>query len=90
MVVEDGPLHGYNTDAGAFLKPLIEQLGTLRNARCAIIGAGGAARAALWSLKQEACGRYDFARDIEKARLVAGKIWRNAGNSLGRRSLRRV
>jgi shikimate 5-dehydrogenase len=49
IVFEDDALHGYNTDAGAFLAPLKNMIGDLRDARCAIIGAGGFTRRALES-----------------------------------------
>ncbi|MEP6570225.1 MAG: shikimate dehydrogenase [Acidobacteriota bacterium] len=67
IVVEDDALHGYNTDAQGFMEPLAKMYGELRGARCAIIGAGGAARAALWSLKQARASVTIFARDAAKA-----------------------
>ena len=70
IVVQDERLHGYNTDATAALAPLREEI-ELKHARVAVIGAGGAARALLWSLR-EACARVTvFARDIERARETA-------------------
>jgi 3-dehydroquinate dehydratase/shikimate dehydrogenase len=53
IVIQDNQLHGYNTDAAGFLAPLRAKLGSLKGARCAIVGAGGAARAALWGLRTE-------------------------------------
>jgi shikimate dehydrogenase len=70
IVVRDNALHGYNTDASAFLKTLL-QVNDLGDARCAIIGTGGAARAALWGLQQKAAKVTVFGRDCEKARLLA-------------------
>ena len=70
IVVRDNALHGYNTDASAFLTTLL-QLNDLRDARCAIFGTGGAARAALWGLQQKAAKATVFGRDSEKARLLA-------------------
>jgi 3-dehydroquinate dehydratase/shikimate dehydrogenase len=70
IVVEGDALGGYNTDARAALAPLAGLL-TLREARVAVVGAGGAARAVLWSLR-EACARSTvFARDTERARATA-------------------
>lgn len=77
IVVEDDALRGYNTDAAAFLVPLFEKGVSLREARCAIIGAGGAARCALWSLQQEGAHVTLFARDVEKAKQTAEKFGAN-------------
>jgi 3-dehydroquinate dehydratase / shikimate dehydrogenase len=74
VLVLNGLLHGYNTDAIGFLKPLIQQFGPLRGARCAVIGAGGAASAAVWGLKQEAAEVTIYARDTNKAEALAGKF----------------
>ena len=51
IVVEDDALHGYNTDAPGFVAPLVEKLGDLSEARCAVIGSGGVANAAFWALQ---------------------------------------
>jgi len=74
IVVEGDSLLGYNTDAAAFLVPLRDKGLSLRDTRCAIIGAGGAARSALWSLQQEGARATLFARDVEKARPIAEKF----------------
>lgn len=67
IVVEDGKLAGYNTDAAAFVEPLRERTGSLGGARCALLGAGGAARGALWALRREGARVTVCARDPEKA-----------------------
>lgn len=77
IVVEENQLRGYNTDAAALIAPLREQGFTLRDARCAVIGAGGAARSALWSLQHEGARVSLFARDVEKAKPVAEKFSAN-------------
>ncbi|HEV7376099.1 MAG TPA: shikimate dehydrogenase [Pyrinomonadaceae bacterium] len=74
IVVEDEGLRGYNTDAAALLVPLLEKGLSLRGARCAVIGAGGAARCALWSLRQEGARVALFARDVVKAKPTAEKF----------------
>jgi 3-dehydroquinate dehydratase/shikimate dehydrogenase len=74
IVVERDALRGYNTDAAGFISPLREEGLSLRDARCAVIGAGGAARSALWVLQQEGARVTLFARDVEKARPVAEKF----------------
>lgn len=71
VVIDEDRLCGYNTDASAFIAPLKSRFGSLRNARVAIIGAGGAASAALHSLKQEKALVTVFARDLGKAKEVA-------------------
>lgn len=73
VVVEDDRLCGYNTDAGAFVAPLKKRLRSLGNARVAIIGAGGAASAALYSLKQENASATIFAREVKKAKQLADR-----------------
>jgi 3-dehydroquinate dehydratase/shikimate dehydrogenase len=70
VVIEGDELRGYNTDAAAAVKPL-EGLLNLRGARVAIIGAGGAARALLWSLREAGARATVFARDVERARATA-------------------
>ena len=74
IVVGDEALRGYNTDATAVLQPVIERLGALRDARCAIIGAGGAASAALFSIRREGARATVFARDHAQAGALAGKF----------------
>ncbi len=70
VVVEDDRLCGYNTDASAFIAQLRNRLGSLENARVAIIGAGGAACAALYALNQEKAKITLFARDQRKAKAL--------------------
>src|SRR5256714_3539233 len=48
---QDGKLYGFNTDVFGVLRPL-EQRMTLENARVLVIGAGGAARAAVFGLRE--------------------------------------
>ena len=74
IVVMDGGLHGYNTDARGLINPLIQKFGNLGGARCAVLGAGGAARAALWGLSQEGAELTVFARDTSKAEVLAKKF----------------
>jgi 3-dehydroquinate dehydratase/shikimate dehydrogenase len=73
VVLEDGRLCGYNTDASAFIAQLKNQFGSLQNARVAIIGAGGAASAALYTLNQENALVTVFARDQRKAKVLADR-----------------
>lgn len=72
--IEDGKLHGYNTDAHGFIKPLIRKFGDLNDARVSIIGAGGAARACIYVLKQHGADVTLVARDLEKAGILANEF----------------
>jgi 3-dehydroquinate dehydratase/shikimate dehydrogenase len=74
IVVQDDSLHGYNTDAIGFIKPLVAAYGDLRAARCAVIGAGGSASAALFSLKAEGAAVTVFSRDVSKASGLAARF----------------
>jgi 3-dehydroquinate dehydratase/shikimate dehydrogenase len=71
VVIDRDRLLGYNTDASGFIEPLLERVGALRDAKVAIIGAGGAARAAIYALLQEGAVVTIFARDVGKARSLA-------------------
>ncbi len=72
--IDDGKLTGYNTDAYGFITPLKVRLGSLRDARVAIFGAGGASRACVYALKEEGADVTVFARDIAKAEAFANKF----------------
>jgi 3-dehydroquinate dehydratase / shikimate dehydrogenase len=67
IVVEAEELRGYNTDAQAFLSTLEQRVGSLSGKEVALIGAGGAARAALWSLRKVNAEVTIFARDAGRA-----------------------
>jgi 3-dehydroquinate dehydratase/shikimate dehydrogenase len=71
VVVENDRLLGYNTDAAGFIDPLLKRFKTLHGARVAIIGAGGAARAAIWALKRRHANVTLFARNPAKAQPLA-------------------
>lgn len=68
VVVEDHRLLGYNTDVHGLIEPLRERLGSLRGLSVAVIGAGGAARAAVWALKRDHAKVTLFARAPMKAK----------------------
>ncbi|HEU4713509.1 MAG TPA: shikimate dehydrogenase [Pyrinomonadaceae bacterium] len=70
VVVEDDKLRGFNTDAAGFIEPLLKLTGALNGLRVALIGAGGAARAAVWALRREQADVTIFARDVAKARAL--------------------
>jgi 3-dehydroquinate dehydratase / shikimate dehydrogenase len=76
VLVEGDELRGYNTDAEAALTPLgglVELNGAIEldDARVAVIGAGGAARALLWALRGRGAHATVFARDTLRARATA-------------------
>ncbi|HSE17974.1 MAG TPA: shikimate dehydrogenase [Pyrinomonadaceae bacterium] len=71
VVVENDRLLGYNTDAAGFIDPLLNGFTTLRDVRVAIIGAGGAARAAIWALQRHKAIVTLFAHNPTKAQLLA-------------------
>lgn len=70
VVIEDGFMRGYNTDALAALAPLENSI-EIAGARVAVIGAGGAARALLWSLHKSRTNVTIFARNLANAAPVA-------------------
>ena len=72
--IEDGELCGYNTDAAALLLPLLEKGLSFRDMSCAVIGAGGAARCALWALRQQGARVCLYARDAGTAGPTAEKF----------------
>lgn len=74
VVVDGEDLRGYNTDASGFIKPLAQEFGDLRDARCAVIGAGGAASAALWGLRQAGARATLFARNETRASALAKRF----------------
>ena len=71
VVVEGDRLLGYNTDAAGFIDPLLSRFNTLRDAKVAIIGAGGAARAVIWALQRQNANVTLFARNVPKAHSLA-------------------
>ncbi len=74
ILVEGEALYGFNTDAPGFIKPVVQAFGDLRDARCAVIGAGGAASAALWSLKDAGAKPKLVARDAAKGSALAERF----------------
>ena len=70
----DGKLYGYNTDAQGFIEPLQNAFGALKNVKVAILGNGGAARACVYALQKAGATITIFARNIEKAKILAGEF----------------
>lgn len=70
VINDDNKLRGFNTDAAGFIEPLLKVVHSLNGLRVAMIGAGGAARAAIWALRKQNASVTLFARNLEKARVL--------------------
>jgi len=67
---QDGKLYGFNTDIAGILRPL-EQRITIENAKVLVLGAGGAARAAVFGLKERGADVAILNRTSAKAQKLA-------------------
>ena len=74
ILIDGNGLSGYNRDAIGFIGPLVEKLGDLRGLRCAVIGAGGAANAGVWALRNKDAQVTVFGRAPERAASLAKKF----------------
>jgi 3-dehydroquinate dehydratase/shikimate dehydrogenase len=68
----DGKLYGFNTDVAGVVRPLERRM-KLKGARIAVLGAGGAARAAVFALAEQGCEVFVINRTHEKAVSLARK-----------------
>jgi 3-dehydroquinate dehydratase / shikimate dehydrogenase len=66
----DGRLFGFNTDVNAIIGPLERRL-SLKGARVLVMGAGGAARAAVFGLKEKGAEVHILNRTPESAKELA-------------------
>ena len=73
VVNESGKLTGYNTDWLGILRPL-EQRTSLKGKKVALLGAGGAAQAALYACSTEGATVTIFNRSIDKAESIAERF----------------
>lgn len=73
VVMEDGILTGFNTDWLGILRPL-EQRTIVRGKSVALLGAGGAAQAALYACTSQGAQVTVFNRTVEKAVPIAEKF----------------
>ena len=78
--IRDGRSTGYNTDADGFIEPLKKRTGGLADARVAVIGSGGAARACVFALKRERSDVTICGRDGEKGRALAEEFGADSSN----------
>ncbi|MDX2029322.1 MAG: shikimate dehydrogenase [Blastocatellia bacterium] len=79
LVVEGEELHGYNTDVTGAMQPLDRRM-EVRGARVAVIGAGGSARAVCFGASERKADVTVYARDPEKARLLAAEFGAKAAS----------
>jgi 3-dehydroquinate dehydratase/shikimate dehydrogenase len=68
---QDGKLYGFNTDTAGVVRPLERRLNTIEGARILVIGAGGAARAAVFGLKERGAEVYILNRSAAHAKKLA-------------------
>jgi 3-dehydroquinate dehydratase/shikimate dehydrogenase len=67
---QDGKLYGFNTDVAGITGPLEKRLG-LRGAKILVLGAGGAARAAVFGLRDKGAEVFILNRTSETAQKLA-------------------
>lgn len=86
VLYRDGAWEGVNTDIIGFLRPL-ENLGEikkhpqgLKGFRTAVLGAGGAARSAVYALVSKKCDVTIFNRTLEKAESLASEMGCQVGS----------
>ncbi len=67
---QDGKLYGFNTDVAAVVRPLEKRL-ALKDAKILVIGAGGAARAAVFGLQEKGAEIFILNRTVPTAQKLA-------------------
>jgi 3-dehydroquinate dehydratase / shikimate dehydrogenase len=67
---QDGKLYGFNTDVAGVLRPLEQRL-SIEKAKVLVLGAGGAARAAVFGLKERGAEVWILNRTSVKAQKLA-------------------
>jgi 3-dehydroquinate dehydratase/shikimate dehydrogenase len=67
---QDGKLYGFNTDAAGVVRPLQQRI-SLEQAKILVLGAGGAARAAVYGLKERGAEVYILNRTPGPAQKLA-------------------
>ena len=68
--MQDGKLYGFNTDTAGVVRPL-EQRITIAESKILVLGAGGAARAAVFGLKERGAEVYILNRNVAKGQKLA-------------------
>lgn len=74
VVLKDGLLIGYNTDYLGVINSLEERICDLSSKYCLVLGAGGAARAAIYGLKQRDAVVQLYNRSQYKSKELAAKF----------------
>jgi len=67
---QDGKLYGFNTDVAGVIRPLEQRMG-IQGTKVLVVGAGGAARAAVFGLKDRGAEVYVFNRTAGPAQRLA-------------------
>jgi 3-dehydroquinate dehydratase / shikimate dehydrogenase len=67
---QDGKMYGFNTDVAGMVRPLEQRL-SLQGAKILVLGAGGAARSAVFGLKERGAEVYILNRTPEPAQKLA-------------------
>jgi 3-dehydroquinate dehydratase/shikimate dehydrogenase len=83
---QDGKLYGFNTDVAGVLRPLEQRL-TIDGAKVLVLGAGGAARAAVFGLKERGAEVWVLNRTSAKGQKLARQA---KAHSIKRADLRKV
>jgi 3-dehydroquinate dehydratase / shikimate dehydrogenase len=68
---QDGKLYGFNTDTSGVVRPLERRLSTIQDAKILVLGAGGAARAAVFGLKERGAEVFILNRSAAPAQKLA-------------------
>jgi 3-dehydroquinate dehydratase/shikimate dehydrogenase len=83
---QDGKLYGFNTDVAGVLRPLEQRL-TIDGTKVLVLGAGGAARAAVFGLKERGAEVWVLNRTSAKGQKLARQ---SKARSIKRADLRKV
>jgi len=83
---QEGKLYGFNTDAAGVVRPLEQRL-SIENAKVVVLGAGGAARAAVFGLKERGAEVWILNRTSAKAQKLARQA---KARTLKRADLRKI
>src|ERR1017187_1009159 len=83
---QDGKLYGFNTDAAGVVRPLEQRL-SIEGAKVLVLGAGGAARAAVFGLKERGAEVWILNRTSAKAQKLARQA---KARSIKRADLRKI
>jgi len=83
---QDGKLYGFNTDVAGVVRPLEQRL-SIENAKVLVLGAGGAARAAVFGVKERGAEVWILNRTSAKAQKLARQA---RARSIKRADLRKI